>query len=111
MELSEVESRARAFALSAHGEQRYGTHPYVVHLSAVRATLAEFGHAGELLVAAWLHDTLEDTTATRVEMRAEFGAEVEALVWAVTGRGDPRLWAALHAAFAGDDAPTPGVET
>jgi (p)ppGpp synthase/HD superfamily hydrolase len=84
------EDRARDFAVLAHGGQKYGTHPYGVHLAAVRKVLADFGHAGALAVAAWLHDTVEDTSATREQIEAEFGPEVAALVWAVTGVGQNR---------------------
>ena len=37
-----------------------------------------------LLIAAWLHDTLEDTTLSRAEVEANFGAVVAELVWRVT---------------------------
>ena len=54
---------ARNFAIKAHGHQKYGDSPYVVHLDAVAGTLERFGHAGDtnLIAAAYLHDTLEDT--------------------------------------------------
>lgn len=84
------EKRARAFALAAHGAQKYGDAPYVVHLEAVRAVLRDFGHDGPLGVAAWLHDTIEDTAATRADVAREFGPEVAELVWAVTGEGENR---------------------
>jgi (p)ppGpp synthase/HD superfamily hydrolase len=86
----DVETEARAFAVEKHGGQRYGDRPYVVHLEAVRAVLADFGYDGTLAVAAWLHDTVEDTDATREEISARFGEEVAALVWAVTGTGETR---------------------
>jgi (p)ppGpp synthase/HD superfamily hydrolase len=60
--------QARALAREAHGDQRYGALPYKAHLEAVVAVLERFGvnantPEGEaLLCAAWLHDTLEDTT-------------------------------------------------
>ena len=81
---------ARRFAEAAHADQRYGEAPYVTHLSAVRAVLGDFGHGGPLAVAAWLHDVVEDTAVTRDEVEARFGAEVAALVWAVTGVGATR---------------------
>ncbi|HEU4403965.1 MAG TPA: HD domain-containing protein [Polyangiaceae bacterium] len=84
------ETAARAFALERHGGQRYGDAPYVVHLEAVRAVLADFGLGGALGVAAWLHDVLEDTPTSRAELEGRFGAEVGALVWAVTGEGRNR---------------------
>jgi guanosine-3',5'-bis(diphosphate) 3'-pyrophosphohydrolase len=88
--ISPEEDSARAFAQAAHGDQKYGAEPYVVHLAAVRSVLAEFGFTGDLLVAAWLHDVLEDTRVAFKELMAAFGAEVASLVVAVTGRGGNR---------------------
>ncbi len=69
-------AEARAFALRAHGEQRYGTVPYAVHLDAVVEILRRHGYASDdHLAAGYLHDVLEDTEATR-EMLAAFGASV-----------------------------------
>jgi guanosine-3',5'-bis(diphosphate) 3'-pyrophosphohydrolase len=84
------EGRAREFAIAAHGDQRYGSEPYVVHLAAVRQVLRDFGYGGELGLAAWLHDTVEDTAVTVEELEREFGPRVAALVWAVTGVGENR---------------------
>ncbi len=84
------EAAARAFAIARHGDQRYGDAPYVTHLEAVRAVLADFGLAGALGVAAWLHDVLEDTATSRGELEGRFGVEVSALAWAVTGEGRDR---------------------
>lgn len=85
-----IEADARRFAEERHAGQRYGGHPYGVHLAAVRAVLEGFGYGGALGVAAWLHDTVEDTGTTREEIDAGFGDEVAALVWAVTGVGENR---------------------
>jgi (p)ppGpp synthase/HD superfamily hydrolase len=87
---AEAEAKARRFAEERHAGQRYGEQPYSVHLAAVRAVLASFGYAGDLGVAAWLHDVVEDTATTREEIAVEFGAGVAALVWAVTGVGKSR---------------------
>lgn len=86
------EARAKEFAITAHGEQKYGDEPYVVHLEAVRKVLADFAieKGDDLAVAAWLHDVIEDTSVTRQEIEREFGADVAALVWAVTGVGKNR---------------------
>jgi (p)ppGpp synthase/HD superfamily hydrolase len=68
--------QARALALEAHGEQRYGDQPYRVHLEAVVGVLERFGvdastAEGEaLLCAAWLHDTLEDTKLEAAKIAA-----------------------------------------
>jgi (p)ppGpp synthase/HD superfamily hydrolase len=86
----ELEADAKALAVERHGAQRYGDAPYVEHLAAVRAVLADFGLGGPPGVAAWLHDVLEDTPTTRDELDGRFGDEVGALVWAVTGVGHDR---------------------
>lgn len=86
-----TELYARRFAEERHGSQRYGEHPYVVHLWAVRQVLTDFDyHGGPLASAAWLHDLIEDTSTTREEIAERFGEEVAALVWAVTGVGKNR---------------------
>lgn len=89
--VSRVETLARDFAIEAHGEQRYGEHPYVTHLAAVRDVLIEFGCAEQtFLICAWLHDTIEDTTVTREQLDAKFGTVVAWYVYAVTGIGKNR---------------------
>jgi guanosine-3',5'-bis(diphosphate) 3'-pyrophosphohydrolase len=89
--LSSDEERARDFAARRHGSQRYGDHPYLVHLAAVHRVIVEGGYVSRhLLQAAWLHDVLEDTPTTAEELRAEFGEDVFRLVWAVTGVGANR---------------------
>jgi (p)ppGpp synthase/HD superfamily hydrolase len=77
---------ARLYAELAHGEQRYGAAPYVVHLDAVVSTLVQLGQSEDegLLVAGYLHDVLEDTDARVEELDARFGSEVAYLVYAVT---------------------------
>lgn len=97
--LFQFEWEIRAFVTKMHGDQKYdsGTTPYTVHLAAVRDAIIEFGFGpghdsmGENYVsAAWLHDVLEDTTATREEIGARFGGLTRVLVWAVTGQGATR---------------------
>lgn len=76
---------ARSFALEAHADQRYGDEPYQVHLAAAVAVLRRFGVSDpDLLSAAWCHDTLEDTTATREGLEGAIGARAAELVWRVT---------------------------
>lgn len=75
--------RARAFALEAHKETRYGALPYEFHLKAVVAALPA-GSSEEVIAAAWLHDTVEDTPATLHEIRTLFGGKVARLVDSVT---------------------------
>ncbi len=90
MKHDKMEHSARDFAVRAHGDQKYGTKPYVVHLSAVCNVLAEFGFSGDLMVAGWLHDVLEDTETSADKLKLAFGSTVTKLVWAVTGVGKNR---------------------
>jgi hypothetical protein len=76
--------RARHFATQAHGRidqrRKYSNQPYEVHLKSVAALVAEICDDEEMIAAAWLHDTVEDTPATLEDIEREFGAEVAALV-------------------------------
>lgn len=88
----DLPARARAFAVAAHGDQRYGAHPYEHHLTAVVGVLERFGITDpELVAAAWLHDVIEDTAVGRDEIAERFGTRVAGIVWALTdGEGDDR---------------------
>lgn len=79
----ELINAALTFAARAHAHQkRKGTDtPYIVHPVGVMLVLIEMGERDpELLSAALLHDTVEDTGATLEELRALFGARVAAIV-------------------------------
>nr|MBP8990136.1 bifunctional (p)ppGpp synthetase/guanosine-3',5'-bis(diphosphate) 3'-pyrophosphohydrolase [Clostridia bacterium] len=57
--------KAYAFASEAHGDQRRATgEPYIVHPLAVAAILTDLEVDEDTLVAALLHDTVEDTGKT-----------------------------------------------
>jgi len=81
---SDLLERARRLALAAHGDQRYGKQPYRVHLEHVEEVVRRFAHDEVMLAAAWLHDTVEDTSLTTSEVEREVGPEVAAIVAAVT---------------------------
>ena len=89
---TQEELNTREFAARKHANQRYGDQPYTVHLAAVREVLRDMGVLDNepLAIAAWLHDTIEDTETTREEIEEHFGEEVVSLVWAVTGVGKNR---------------------
>ena len=77
----------RAYAVADHwhaGQTRKSGAPYITHPLAVAILLAEIGMDTTTLVAALLHDTVEDTGLTIGEVKAEFGAEVAVLVDGVT---------------------------
>jgi guanosine-3',5'-bis(diphosphate) 3'-pyrophosphohydrolase len=71
---------ARAHA----GQMRKSGEPYITHPVAVAGILAELGMDAETIIAAILHDTLEDTPLSRTELEAEFGDTVSTLVEGVT---------------------------
>jgi len=73
---------ALEFAAKAHATQkRKGTDiPYIAHPAAVAMSLAELGCPETWVVAALLHDTLEDTGTSAAEIEAAFGAEVAEIV-------------------------------
>ena len=76
---------AVAFATMAHKNQKYGEEPYTVHLKHVHDVLKRFKvDDEEILIAAWLHDTLEDTEATYFQIESTFGVGVADLVYRVT---------------------------
>ena len=68
-----------------HGTQtRKSGDPYITHPLAVTTILADMGMTEPTLVAALLHDTVEDTPYTLDELTREFGEEVAQLVDGVT---------------------------
>lgn len=80
---------AAAFAAEKHRQQRRkGAHalPYINHPLAVAQVLIREGGIQDAIVlaAALLHDTIEDTDTTRVELETQFGPEVAAIVAEVT---------------------------
>jgi GTP diphosphokinase / guanosine-3',5'-bis(diphosphate) 3'-diphosphatase len=77
--------RAYAVAEERHATQlRRSGDPYITHPLAVANILAELGMDTTTLVAALLHDTVEDTGYTLDALTAEFGEEVGHLVDGVT---------------------------
>ena len=77
----------RAYKTAHHwhdGQMRRSGAPYITHPLAVAILLADIGMDTTTLVAALLHDTVEDTGLTIGQVKAEFGAEVAVLVDGVT---------------------------
>lgn len=85
--------RAIVFAVKAHaGTERRGKgFPYIVHPLEAVAIVATMTSDQELLAAAALHDTLEDTDVTAAAIEAEFGPRVASLVVSETDRLIPEL--------------------
>src|SRR5436190_1227250 len=77
----EILRRASRFAAQAHaGQQRASGEPYVYHAFAVARILAQLELNHEAIAAAILHDVVEDTDVTLVDIRREFGERVATLV-------------------------------
>ncbi|MGH3171679.1 MAG: HD domain-containing protein [Trebonia sp.] len=86
-ETADEVGRAVSFALRHHGDQRRPTGaPYLEHLLEALEVLVRGAGVTDpaVLVAAVLHDVVEDTACGVEDVRAEFGAEVAALVGWVT---------------------------
>jgi RelA/SpoT family (p)ppGpp synthetase len=78
-------NRAYVYAMMAHGEQtRASGDPYFSHPLEVAAILTDLKLDDATIVAALLHDTIEDTEATRTEIDNIFGHEIGALVEGLT---------------------------
>ena len=77
---------AAKFALKAHGNQKYGSHPYGYHLEKVYKNAVRYGGSGPSLQAAWLHDTIEDTPITKADVARAFGGNVAKIVDLVSNR-------------------------
>lgn len=75
-------------AKKAHGEQlRVSGEPYIIHPLNVASILVGLGMDTETIVAALLHDVVEDTPVTLEEVSHDFGQEVALLVDGVTKLG------------------------
>ena len=79
---TELLDRAIVFAVHAHaGTERRGKgFPYIVHPMEAVEIVATMTRDQELLAAAVLHDTVEDTNVTIEQIRAEFGDRVASFV-------------------------------
>ena len=78
-------NRAYVYAMKAHGAQtRASGDPYFSHPLEVAAILTDLKLDDATIVAALLHDTIEDTEATRAEIDHIFGHEIGALVEGLT---------------------------
>ncbi len=78
-------NRAYVYAMKAHGEQKRASgDPYFSHPLEVAAILTDLKLDDATIAAALLHDTIEDTAATRAEIDEMFGHDIGALVEGLT---------------------------
>ena len=84
---ADLELIERAYRTAEHyhaGQMRKSGDPYITHPLAVATILAELGMTEPVIVAALLHDTVEDTEYTLEQCRSEFSDEVARMVDGVT---------------------------
>jgi len=71
-------------AQAHHDQRRLSGEPYISHPVAVATILADLRLDSETIIAALLHDVIEDTPTLRVNLEQHFGGEVAAIVDGVT---------------------------
>jgi len=79
-------NQAKAWATKKHEGQarKYTGEPYIEHPIAVSELVREHGLSETAIIAAILHDTVEDTEATMEEVVKLFGEDVAEYVWYLT---------------------------
>lgn len=94
--------RAAKFAEQAHkGAHRKGTRiPYIVHPLETALIASMLTNDEEILAAALLHDTIEDTDVTYEDLKQEFGTRVADLV-AAESEDKSKTWIERKGAHAG----------
>ncbi|HEX6982114.1 MAG TPA: HD domain-containing protein [Balneolaceae bacterium] len=90
---TDLEQKAMVFAFEKHSEvnqkRKYSGKHYIVHPAAVAELVRSVPHTPQMLAAAWLHDTVEDTKTTLEEVRTLFGQEIYLLVEMLTDVSKP----------------------
>jgi (p)ppGpp synthase/HD superfamily hydrolase len=81
----ELVAKAVCFAAVAHfGQKRASGEDFVLHSIAVAELLLEIGRSAKEITAGVLHDVVEDTNVTLIEIEEEFGSEIAFLVDGMT---------------------------
>jgi (p)ppGpp synthase/HD superfamily hydrolase len=84
---------AITFAVKAHKGQvrKYSNMPYISHVLAVATIVSLTNNDPEMIKAAILHDTVEDTSVTLQDVEKEFGSDVAQLVEELTDISTPEM--------------------
>jgi len=79
---------SKMFATAAHAavgqKRKYSGDDYIVHPQRVAAIVEKHGGTDEMVAAAWLHDTVEDTDVTLGLITKMFGDEIASIVEGLT---------------------------
>lgn len=88
-----IVEKALIYATDAHGSinqtRKYTGEPYIVHPVEVMGIVKSVPHNDEMLCAALLHDTVEDTDVTLEDIEREFGSDIAELVGWLTDVSKP----------------------
>lgn len=91
--MNTLEQRALKFAKAAHeavGQRRkYSNQPYIIHPMAIAELVKTVPHTPEMVAAALLHDTVEDTDIELADIERAFGPAVAQLVDELTDVSRP----------------------
>ena len=81
-----IEQAIRAAAVLHRDQTRKGSmpFPYVTHLFSVATILPDYTNDEDVIIAALLHDTIEDTDYTPEELEEDFGGRVREIVDTLT---------------------------
>ncbi|HAX98634.1 MAG TPA: (p)ppGpp synthetase, partial [Candidatus Atribacteria bacterium] len=81
----ELIKKAYDFSLAAHtGQSRLSGEPYIIHPLSVAHIVADLRMDDSTIAAALLHDVLEDTKSTEIQVGEIFGKEITLLVKGVS---------------------------
>ena len=88
-----IVARAASYAGYAHGTvmqlRKYTKEPYIVHPEEVAYAVSLVTRDEDVIAAAWLHDTIEDTHVTYEALLSDFGKRIADLVLEVTDVSKP----------------------
>jgi len=91
--MSDIIKKAQDFATTEHQRinhvRKYSNKPYQTHLQAVAKLVATVSDDEQMIAAAWLHDTVEDTPATLGDIEEAFGVQIAELVEELTDVSKP----------------------
>ena len=86
-DITKIEEAYRIAEAAHDGQLRVSGEPYICHPVAVATILVELGMDSESIMAALLHDVVEDTDITLDQVKKKFGEDVAQMVDGVTKMG------------------------